>query len=155
MKNCRIFGVVAFFIAIALYSCSPKTLPTGEVTYEGSTDTGLITLISTGYYKGTNNDALREAEQQAFETILFRGVPGSQVPNPMLGSDEVEIKAKNQEYFNEFYGNRRCRTFITSSTEAGHSSKQGFRSVTVQLTINFKALRKDLESKGLKRGFGL
>ncbi|MDG1037027.1 MAG: hypothetical protein P8O87_09340 [Crocinitomicaceae bacterium] len=155
MMSYRFIGITAILVVLGLHSCSPKTLPTGEVNYERSTDTGLITLTSTGYYKGTHNDALREAEEQAFETILFRGVPGSQIPNPMLGTDEVEIKAKNQSYFNEFYGNRRCRTFITSSNEMGSSSKQGFKSVTVQLIINFKTLRKDLEAKGLKRGFGL
>lgn len=140
---------------IILASCHPKTLPTGEVNYERSTDTGTITLSSTGYYKGSANKALEEAENQAFETILFRGVPGSQVPNAMLGTNKTETKSKHKDYFSDFYGNRRCRTFIMSSTKTSTGKSQGFTSVTVELKINFQALRKDLEAKGLKRGFGL
>ena len=96
-----------------------------------------------------------EAEKQAFETLLFRGVPGSQVPNAMIGTDESEIKSKYKDYFQDFYGNRRCRTFIMSSSKSSSGRKQAFTSVTLELKINFHALRKDLENKGLIRGFGL
>lgn len=145
----------SLLLIVVLASCSPKTLPTGEVNYTGSTDTGTISLTSTGYYKGSITKAIEEAEKQAFETLLFRGVPGSQVPNAMIDTDESEIKSKYKDYFQDFYGNRRCRTFIMSSSKSSSGRKQSFTSVTLELKINFHALRKDLENKGLKRGFGL
>ena len=92
---------------------------------------------------------------QAFETIFFRGVPGSQIPNAMLGTDETLIKSKHKAYFDEFYGKNRFRTFIISSSTISNGKEKGISNSTVEVTINYSALRKDLESKGLKRGFGL
>lgn len=157
MKNIKMnfMRLSSLLLIVLLGACSPKTLPTGEVNYTGSTDTGTISLSSTGYHNGSINNAIEEAEKQAFETLLFRGVPGSQVPNAMIGTDESEIKSKYKDYFQDFYGNRRCRTFIMSSSKSYSGRKQAFTSVTLELKINFHALRKDLENKGLKRGFGL
>lgn len=136
-------------------ACSPKVLPTGEVLYVSSTNNGIITLTSTGYYKGTAQRAIQEAERRAFEALLFRGIPGSQVASAMLGTDEQGIKSKNAKYFNEFFENRRCRNFITATEQLSSEREAGYMKATIRVSINYKALRKDLEDQGLKRGFGL
>ena len=143
---------LAFILAV---SCSPKVLPTGEVNYLNSTANGVIELTSRGYSTGTEDDVYFEAEKQAFEMLFFRGIPGSQVQKPLLGYDENKIKNQHNNYFTEFYIKKRYRTFIMSSDKQSFGNKLNYKYVNLRLKINYRALINDLESKGVKRGFGL
>ena len=140
---------------VVLMGCSPKVLPTAETTFISAGEAGTIVLNSTGYYKGNLDQTTFVAEKQAFETLLFRGIPGSEVPNPLIGINEAEIKEKNKKYFEEFYDGKRYRTFVMSSENIETKMSKGFRYVKLRLKINVSSLTKDLESKGVKRGFGL
>jgi len=152
----RVFSFLTISIAFFTFiGCSPKTLPTAETIYVGTGESGTIILNSTGYYKGDFDKTTYVSEKQAFETLLFRGVPGSQVPDPLLGLNEKEIKDKHQKYFQEFFDNKRYRSFVMSSEVLDTSIKKGFKIVKIRIKINISSLTKDLESNGLKRGFGL
>jgi hypothetical protein len=142
-------------LVLGLMGCSPKVLPTAETIFESNGEPGTIILISTGYFKGGVEQTTFVAEKQAFETLLFRGIPGSAVSNPLIDIDEVEIKEKNKKYFDEFYDGKRYRTFVMSSEAIESKLSKGFRYVKLRMKINVSSLTKDLESKGVKRGFGL
>jgi len=144
--------LITLFLVI---SCSPKVLPTGEVNYLNSTSNGVIELTSRGYSTGTEDNVYFEAEKQAFEMLFFRGIPGSQVQKPLLGYDENKIKKQHNNYFTEFYSKKRYRTFIMSSDKQSSGNKLNYKYVNLRLKINYHALINDLESKGVKRGFGL
>jgi hypothetical protein len=142
-------------LVFGFMGCSPKILPTAETIFESAGEPGTIILNSTGYYKGGVDETTFVAEKQAFETLLFRGIPGSEVSNPLIGINEAEIKEKNKKYFDEFYTGKRYRTFVMSSEKIDTKQSKGFRSVKIRLKINVSSLTKDLEYKGVKRGFGL
>ena len=50
---------------------------------------------------------------------------------------------------------KRYRTFIMSSDKQSSRNKLNYKYVNLRLKINYHALRNDLESKGVKRGFSL
>ena len=149
--------IILFTLVLGLLSCSPKILPNAETTFIRGGETGTITLQSSGYFKGGSSqfDAEFEAEKNAFETILFRGIPGSQISSPLISLNESETKSKHKDYFKSFYTDKRYRTFIVSSNLISKGNNKGFQKAVVMIKINYKALRKDLESKSILRKFGL
>ena len=158
MKRLRIKKTIALMLmsvaitGLMLSSC--KTLPeSGPVaTYE---EEGTITVRSTG--TGSNARRARlDAERQAVYTLFFRGYPDSQQKTPLLGYSEADITRQHQAYFTQMFGmtelgENRYRSFIIASRPSGRfSGKQQ----DVDVTINLRALRSDLEQRGIIRKFG-
>jgi len=142
---------------MCLLSCSPKTMPSAEVNFIGSGERGTLKVKSIGYGKKWKNidEAKKNAEINAFNAILFRGIPGSDIGNAMVGTNESEHKSNHSDYFREFFQNMRYRTFVMSSEAISPIVQQkGYQKITVALTINLNALRRDLEQSGVIRKFG-
>ncbi|MDR2564065.1 MAG: hypothetical protein LBC98_09025 [Prevotellaceae bacterium] len=147
-KNLTKITILVLLAAIT-YACKTIT-PVTNALYVGERE-GTITLRSEGV-DDTEEKSQIAAEQNAFNTLLFRGIPGSSQKVPLIDFDETGIKSRYHSYFNEFFGKqRRYRTFVTQSQIAGEASK---RLVTVEITINLRALRSDLEQNGILRKFG-
>ncbi|MDR1882081.1 MAG: hypothetical protein LBR26_04785 [Prevotella sp.] len=140
----------AIFIALvfAAYACKTIT-PVTNATFLSAGD-GAITVRSSGVGK-TQEKAQIAAEQNAFNTLFFRGFPESQQKTPLVGYDEAGAKQQHATYFDDLYGNRRYRTFVTQSHTAGSYDKT---LQSVEITINLRALRADLERAGVIRKFG-
>ncbi|MEE9409054.1 MAG: hypothetical protein V3V28_13380 [Polaribacter sp.] len=166
------------FILIAttlliLTSCGSKKqvafFPTSEVTYQDYSG-DILTLRVLGY--GANeNSAIEDAQRRAMETLFFRGIPNSSISKPLIGYNENELKQSNNSYFQEFFGYKRFLTFISETSFIGGqkqkviatklNKKKGPKEdmvdalvVAVDVLINVKPLRKDLEQKNVIRKFG-
>jgi hypothetical protein len=158
VKKLRIKKTLALMLmssvltGLMLSSC--KTLPeAGPVaTYEHE---GTITVRSTG--TGSNARRARlDAERQAVYTLLFRGFPDSQQKTPLIGYAENSIPQQHKEYFTWMFGKtelgeNRYRTFIIASRLSGRFAGN---QQNVDVTINLRALRSDLEQRGIIRKFG-
>ena len=143
---------MALCCSVALGGCArrPALPPTAEVEYLGRTEPGTTYLQARGCAGGGPAAATQEALRTAFETILFRGIPGSEVSTPLV-ADETAARQRFASYWQEFYGKGRYRTFLTSIAVApGH--QRGCSLVT--LKINHAALRQELEQQGITRRFG-
>lgn len=143
------------FIALFIGSCSPKMSPSSaKVNYVYSSD-GAITLNAIGVGKNKEK-AITDAEINAFEVLLFRGVPESKQKIALVGTNEIEGKQKHQTYFDKFYKGLRYKTFLMSSIPTTNASKisGGLKSIAVDIKINVSALRKDLEQNNIIRKFG-
>lgn len=155
MKYLLYFSLISWLLFFN--SCSPKLVPTAEVNFIGKSNQGTINLRSIGYAKNLKSleDAVTDAEKNAFNTILFRGIPGTDVGNAMIGLNEKDIKSKHSSYFNSFYGGKRYKSFMMSSNPTTPIiKKKGYKKITVDITINIQSLRKDLEDNQVIRGFG-
>lgn len=113
----------------------------------------------------THEDILRQAEDLAFKTILYRGLPGAsaRLTNPLIGTNESEIMANHAAYMRSFFQDRRLKSFIQAEVlSAGpvtyknrsRTKKDDPIGLTYDLTINVNALRMDLEKNGIVRKFG-
>lgn len=134
--------------------CSIKTLPSAKVNFLSGKE-GTITMRAIGI--GSNQEeAIVDAEKNAFDVILFRGLPESEQKIALLGTNETEEKEKNKDYFNKFYNDKRYKTFVMSSipTSSLIKYKGGEKSIAIDIKINLVALRKDLEQNNLIRKFG-
>ena len=138
-----------------LFSCSNKSIPySAKVNYLSSTD-GTITVRAIGL--GQNQQAaIEDAEKNALEVVLFRGLPESEQKIALLSTNEKEEKQKNQVYFDQFYKGRLYKTFLMSSIPTANAinMKGGSKSIAVDVKLNVTALRKDLEKKNIIKKFG-
>lgn len=171
MKNKLHLIIITATLLLAI-SCGSKKvafLPTSEVTYQDYTG-DILTLRVLGY-GGTEIAAIEDAQIRAMETLFFRGIPNSNISKPLVGYNENELKQRHNNYFKEFFGYKRFLTFISETAFIGgqeqeviatkinkkKGAKQGMVKalvVAVDVLINVKPLRNDLEQKKVIRKFG-
>ena len=143
------------FLITCIVSCSPKVYPVQSCNLVADQN-NTITLRSSGFGK-QKVESLDAAERYALETILFRGVPGSQYSSPLVGINEEQARQANPRYFKKFFENGRHKSFIVSSVPVSDYSWTKYQAWTISadITINVVSLRKDLEQHGVIRRFGL
>jgi len=152
MNNLKSYILFAFLIL--LYSCSSKSIPTAEVGLIGKEEQGTISVKSTGYGK-KDFEAIENAEINALNAILFRGIPQTDIENAMIGTNESQIRSKNEQYFEGFYKSKRYKSFIMSSNEISPiKTVNGYKKSTLKVKVNLNSLRRDLENSGVIRKFG-
>lgn len=147
---------LALLLALNFGACrSTAPLPhTAEVVYLGRPAAGTLTLQSIGY-GGDVGEAVRRAEESAFEALLFRGIPGSTQTSAMVAG-RTDPLPRHARYFEAFFEGGRYATFMTESFTEGEAERSGrTHRVVVTLTIHENALRRDLERHGIIRTFGL
>ena len=124
-----------------------------EVNFLYKDAQGTIAVKSTGYGKN-QNDAVSDAQKNAFNVLLFKGIPGTELNVPLV-ENENDAKSKHADYFKRFFEAGNYKTFMMSSTESSNLIKmKGTKKITVDVKINYNSLRKDLEQNQLIRKFG-
>ena len=121
-----------------------------------SSDGDLVEMRCLGY-AGKTKEAVVDAELSAVKTVLFQGVSGeSRFSSALINVPEKEAVKGNKKYFNDFYDGGYQR-FIVSSEILSKLKKDASKrkSITVDVTVNVRALREDLERSGIIRKFGL
>ena len=114
---------------------------------------GLIIVESDG--NGKNKQmAIEDAQYKAFEIIMFKGIPGTDLNVPLI-ANETESKAKFKKYYQELKQSR-FKGFIANTNVTSEFVKKGkgAKNITIQTEINYKALRIDLEQNQITRKFG-
>ncbi len=153
----RVLARISTFIVLIflLQSCSSskKTLPSAEVNFLSNTG-GTITMRANGI-GNSEGEAIGDAIYNAFDVLFFRGLPESEQKKPLVGTNENEERAKNKEYFDEFYKGR-YKTFVMSSIPTSELTKYtgGKKGIAIDVKINLVALRTDLEEHNIIRKFG-
>jgi hypothetical protein len=143
-----------FLLYVILQSCSPKVQSnSAEVNFLYREALGTIAMKSMGY--GQNqNEAIADAQKNAFSVILFRGLPGTELNIPLI-ENENDAKSRYSDYFEKFFNENRYKTFMMSSTVSSNLIKlKGIKKISVDVKINYNSLRKDLEQNRLVRKFG-
>jgi hypothetical protein len=140
---------------LGLYSCSPKVQPSysAEVNFLNKEATGSITVKSIGY--GKNHEAaVIDAQKNAFNVILFKGIPGTDLNIPLV-SNESDARARHSTYFNKLLDQGNYKTFMMASNESSNLIKvKGSKKLAVDIKINYNSLRQDLEQNQVTRKFG-
>ena len=157
MKNLFNISILTVLLLIFVGCGGSKTdynFVSGKVAYLSSDGMETLSVRSSGIGKD-ETQAKYQAERLAFENLFFRGISSSNYNKPLVGIDENEQLQKHSSYFNEFF-NRRMQTFILSSFQSTPKQKsKGEIHLTMDLKINTKSLKKDLEENGIIRKFGL
>ncbi len=144
-------------VAILTVACKVKNYPaTAEVRFVDNPSAGLATLEATGYGK-SEQEAELYAYTTAFSNIFFKGIAGfTPLQRPMI-TDEAKAKSTHAQYFRKFFTERGYMQFITqqsSATQLGKADDRKNRVAKRLFTLNYEALRRDLEQNGVIRKFG-
>lgn len=142
------FVLIISFAETSIVSAQP--FPTAEVNFAGVSEEGTILLEVVSYGKRADI-AMEEAQKKAFYILLFRGVPGSQQPKPLV-EDEIESYQQHRAFYDEFFQQQRYRTFLM---DAWPVSKFRKKHMIAHIKINIGALRRDLQQNKVIRKFGL
>jgi hypothetical protein len=81
-----------------------------EVVATRRVETGVFILNANGYHKKSHLSII-EAEKNAFNVVLFRGLPGTDLAIPLI-ANESDIRSKNEAFFNDFFDKGGYRNFI-------------------------------------------
>lgn len=154
MKNTfLLFAMISLFLGV---SCSPKLAidyeRTGKVTCSNYSES-VIDLQSESR-AASMNDAVLYAERNAFENLLFKGIPKSNQEKPMI-PNEYEALRKHPQYFKDLIMQEKYQRFITKSETGNHSLSGKVYFLTQNVSVDLAALRKDLEQNKIVRKFGL
>jgi hypothetical protein len=148
--------IIPFLLLLCLMpSCSKQLTPTAETTYLTTKD-GVLNVRSIGYclLKNCKDVCVDSAQINAFRTLFYRGIPGSQQNTPLIGIDEKDNTA-NHKFLKEFFSTGRYKTFIVSTSYVSDVTVQRKqKKVTVDIGINLPSLRKELEHNSVIRKFG-
>lgn len=154
LYNLSIISILCFISTNCGGSKTDYNFASAKVAYLSSEGMETLSVRSSGV--GENESQARyQAERLAFENLFFRGIAGSPYSKPLVGINETEELNKNASYFNSFFNNR-MQTFILSSYQSTPKQKsKGTVYLTMDLKINTRSLKKDLETNGIIRKFGL
>lgn len=148
-----------FFISILtllLFGGASPSLGQEYIKYISEAN-GCISLQVTAYGK-KSIEAIERAEKLAIEQLLFRGIPDSETFNhPLIDTREDEILTTHTDYFERLFQENRYKGFVVSSTIVSKLAKDitKRKSLTINLTINVKTFKRDLENYCIIRKFGL
>lgn len=120
-----------------------------------ATDGEIMTFRVVGYGKNAKV-ASKNAELNVIKALMFEGVPNSQQHIPMvLETESVAMKKYGKEltpFFDGQYQSEITRSVIVRKF-GKDVNKQ--KSITLDVTVNIRALRNKLERIGVIRKFGL
>lgn len=149
MKHLFLTGLLALAIA-----CNSSKTMTGEVNYSGTSEPGTILLTAAGY-GATRIAATGNAETNAFNNLIFHGIPGSQQRLPMV-SDEKTARREHAAYFQQLLDHQGYKAFLmVSDPQSGFDLTPTGKNLLVKIKINVDALRRDMEQQGVLRKFGI
>lgn len=147
------YGLIV--IVLLFFGCKTLENYPSNVSITEKNDSFTYTFSGQGFSKKFD-DCQFEAEKNIFEVLMFRGLSGTDLQNPLI-DDEILSKEKNKAFYNDFFEKKKYRNFISSKVEVvdkPKSTKGGF-TCSVKFTINLNSLKTNLEQNGIIRKFGL
>ena len=95
----NIYLVLFSVVCLGFSACNSAKTASGEVNFIASPEPGTV-MVSTGGYGPTKPLAIKNAESNAFSTLIFKGIPGSSQQLPMV-PDERGARKMHGAYFDE------------------------------------------------------
>lgn len=149
MKNkLIIISISLMFIA----GCKTIYYPNEVKNSQFATETGTILVHATGY-GNTEYNATVNAEKAAFNTLLFKGVPGSQYYLPLV-EKEAESMEAHKDFYKNFFDNGGYKSFVVSTNSSPLVKVKGNKKIESDIKINVLSLRTNLEQNNIIRKFG-
>lgn len=142
-------------LGLSLLSCSKQVMSfqrTGEVnaiSHENS-----IIKISSVSRAESKAKAIQFAERNAFENLLFKGIPNTNQESPMI-PNEFEALKSHKTILERLLKRDGYLRYIMDSYSLSTGSSGGVHVVEQAIKIDLKSLRNYLESEGITKKFGL
>lgn len=143
-------------LSIIAISCSTSQIinynRTGNVSEINSTkDT--ITLLST-YSAENENKAFEFAIRNAFENLLFKGIPDSSQNLPLISNENKAMK-QSESYLNDLLKQKSYQKFIVESYIDSSNKMKNATLTAAVVKIDVDKLRRNLEENKVIEKFGI
>lgn len=127
---------------------------TSEVNVDSKISSDSYVLLSNG--EGTSvEDAINQAERNAFSVLLFSGIANSDLNYPLVENESESVKA-NESFYDNFFQKNDFRRFISAHSMVSNSPSFGNRTqVKMRITVNLGSLKSYLVQNSITRKFGL
>jgi len=138
-----------------LTSCSKTIVPyerTGEVnavSHENS-----IIVLSSQARAESDSKAVYHAERNAFENLIFKGIPNTNQESPMV-PNEIKALRDHPTLFENLLVDQGYRRYVMDTYTANTQSVGSVRLIEQVIKIDLKALRNYLQAEGATKKFGL
>ncbi len=163
-------NIFLFFITLFIFSeCQAQRKKDYNDSWDGNFDIvfmpevktipNVVTLKATAIGK-TREEATGKSKRNAVAAILFKGVPGSAVSSPLLGSEVNYLHDKYKSFFDEFFAPKGdFNRFVNLPGSVDPQDiiaikKIGFE-VAAACQVNYLELRYYMEEKGIIKKLGL
>lgn len=149
--------ISSLLIATCLLTACSKSVTmayerTGEVnavSHENS-----IVVLSSQARAENLGKAVYFSERNAFENLIFKGIPNTNQESPMIANESRAISG-DPAFFDEFFANQGYRKYVMDSYTANQTNVGGVKLIEQIVKIDLKGLRNYLESNGVAKSFGL
>lgn len=144
---------VFIILLLTVSSCSRGFYTSHVQCVPGGTEPGTVYVEATGR-GGSEVVAYNSAASNAFNTILFRGLPASPQPQPLIGDEEMAKREHASAL--KCFDNFDCyNQFIVSTEKVGFPQReQSGLAVNLKIKINLRSLRAYLEQNNIIKQFG-
>lgn len=175
-RNFLLWTLGSLFILL-LPQCSKKLSYQyeTEALEQGQQGTVMVKVYS---YGSDVDEAIERAKMDAVHAVLFKGIPGSNVEDPLV-DNPTQAQKEHSAFFKEFFGvellDKRVREkgglrygsksadyrlYVEKSNDGSIDPKDrvkvdGGYKVGVTVSVNHKRLRERLEEEGISSEFGL
>lgn len=127
---------------------------TSEVSVDSKISSDSYVLLSNGESQSLE-DAISQAEKNAFSVLLFSGIANSDLNYPLV-ENESESFRTNEAFYDNFFKKNEFRRFISAHSMVSNSPSFGGRTqVKMRITINLGSLKSYLVQNNITRKFGL
>jgi hypothetical protein len=144
-----------FALALILLGCSKTIIPyerTGKVNAI-SHENAIVVLNSQGKAEQPDK-AVYHAERNAFENLLFKGIPNTNQESPMIPNEYQALEA-NGTVLERLLVNQGYKEFVMDSYTSQSSASRGVTFVDQVIKIDLRGLRNFLQEEGITKKFGL
>lgn len=145
------FTTVTLSVILMTSACKTNKFKTSSEVWVVEQSNDMLVLGARGY-ANNEREAIFDAENRAFETLFYRGLPNSSYKLPMIHSSE-----RNNPFLDNFFEAGDYRNFITSSSIISPLAKNKVKKtkeLDINLNINTFALSRYLEENGVIKKFG-
>ena len=142
-----------FLFLNSLNSFSQSVFRT-EIKFIGYEDKSNNIYIEVTGYGSTNLIGQRDAMENLFNAVFFRGIPGSSSIKPLISINESEAWSKYANYLNSFLDKKRYLTFVNEKKCSDLNGKGKRRKLVCTMSINIQALKDDLRFNKIISDYG-
>lgn len=149
----KLFTILLCCLTVSLNSYSQDKFRSEIKVIKEETTSNKLTVEIVGYGI-IRLSAEKEAMEDLFKSIFFRGIPGPFNFKPLIGTNESEITSSNQDYFIKFFDNKRFLSFIN---EKECTKLKGFvsrRKLKCILSVDIQILKDDLKTNKIISDYG-
>ncbi len=112
-------------------------------------------IVLSSLAQAENSDkAIYFAERNAFENLLFKGIPNTNQESPMVPNENNAMNG-NATFFKNLLNNQDYKRFVMDSYTKSNSRSNGLDYVEQIVKIDLRAFRSYLQSEGITKKFGL